>query len=67
MSGEQLTAKELNKNLEARNFRRGQSKVNINQLLSELRKKETRQKKENYMFVGLICGVVVVTGIIASL
>ena len=67
MSGEQLTAKELNGNLEARKFKSGQSRVDINQLLSELRKKEIRQKKENYMFVGLICGVVVVTGIIASL
>ena len=63
MSGEQLTAKDLNKNSIAQSSKR----VDINNLLSKVREEKNKRKKENYIFLGLICGVVAVTGIIASL
>ena len=62
MSGEQLTAKELNKTPIDHSSR----KVDINDLLSKVRQEKNKEKKENYIFLGLICGVVAVTGIIAS-
>ena len=61
MSGEQLTAKDLNKTPLAQS-----SRVDINNLLSKVRQEKNKEKKENLIFVGLICGVVAVTGIIAS-
>jgi len=36
-------------------------------LLSKVRKENNKERKENYIFLGLICTVVAVTGIIASL
>ena len=62
MSGEQLTAKDLNKTPIAQSSKR----VDINHLLSKVRQEKNKEKKENYIFLGLICGVVAVTGIIAS-
>ena len=62
MSGEQLTAKDLNKTIIAGSSKR----VNINTLLSKVRQEKNKEKKENYIFLGLICGAVAVTGIIAS-
>ena len=62
MSGEQLTAKELNKTL----VNHSSKKVDINDLLSKVRQEKVKEKKENYIFLGLICAVVAVTGIIAS-
>ena len=62
MSGEQLTAKDLNNTPIARSSKR----VDINNLLSKVRQEKNKERKENLIFVGLICGVVVVTGIIAS-
>ena len=62
MSGEQLTAKDLNKAPIGQTSR----KVDINDLLSKVRQEKNKEKKENYIFLGLICGVVMVTGIIAS-
>ena len=62
MSGEQLTAKELNKTP----IDRGLKKVDINDLLSRVRQEKIKEQKENYIFLGLICGVVAVTGIIVS-
>ena len=41
--------------------------MNINDLLAKVRKENNKEKKENYIFLGLIFGVVAVTGIIASL
>ena len=67
MSGEQITAKVINSNVKTQSIRYKTSKVNINNLLSKVRKENNKEKKENYIFLGLICGVVVVTGIIASL
>ena len=62
MSGEQLTAKDLNKNPTIRSSR----KVDIQLLLSKVRQEKNKEKKENYIFIGLICGVFAVTGVIAS-
>ena len=62
MGGEQLTAKDLNKTTIARSSKR----VDINNLLSKVRQEKNKEKKENYIFLGLICGVVAVTGVIAS-
>ena len=62
MSGEQLTAKDLNK----ASINHRSKKVNINDLLSKVRQEKNKERKENYIFLGLICGVVAVTGIIAS-
>ena len=67
MSGEQITAKDLNKmsNTQTGSYN-SSKKVNINELLSKIRKERTKEKKENYIFLGLICGIIAVTGIIAS-
>ena len=62
MSGEQLTAKDLNET----SIDSSSKKVDINFLLSKVREEKNKEKKENIIFVGLICGVVAVTGIIAS-
>ena len=62
MSTEQLTAKDLNKTPTDHSSKR----VDINNLLSKVREEKNKEKKENYIFLGLICGVVAVTGIIAS-
>ena len=62
MSGEQLIAKDLNKIPTGHSSKR----VDINNLLSKVREEKNKEKKENLIFVGLICGVVAVTGIIAS-
>tara|TARA_B100002051_G_C16437478_1_gene487279 strand:- start:217 stop:423 length:207 start_codon:yes stop_codon:yes gene_type:complete len=68
MSGEQLTAKELNKdNLENNFVRKKTSKVNINDLMSKVRYEKDKEKKENFIFLGLVVGVLAVTGVIASL
>jgi len=67
MSGEQITAKELNKmSSDQTGSYNSSKKVNINELLSKIRKERTKEKKENYIFLGLICGIIAVTGIIAS-
>ena len=63
MSGEQLTAKDLNKTPIGNTSTR---RVDINRLLSKVRQEKNKEKKENFIFLGLICAVVAVTGIIAS-
>jgi len=69
MSGEQLAAKESINTSEVQlsNKSNTASRVNITDLLSRAREEKNRDKKENYIFLGLICAVVTVTGIIASL
>ena len=62
MSGERLTAKDLNKKPTGHSSKR----VDINNLLSKVRQEKNKEKKENLIFLSLICGVVAVTGIIAS-
>tara|TARA_B100000949_G_scaffold147218_1_gene129315 strand:- start:1025 stop:1228 length:204 start_codon:yes stop_codon:yes gene_type:complete len=67
MSGEQITAKANNSTVKTQSIGFKTSRVNINNLLSKVRKENNKEKKENYIFLGLICAVVAVTGIIASL
>ena len=67
MSGEQITVKVINSTVKTQSIKSKTSKVNINNLLSKVRKENNKEKKENYIFLGLICNVVAVTGIIASL
>ena len=67
MSGEQITAKATNSTVKTQSIKSKTSTVNINNLLSKVRKENNKEKKENYIFLGLICAVVAVTGIIASL
>jgi len=67
MSGEQITAKELNSTTSSRSSTYSSKKVNINYLLSKVREEKSKERKENYIFLGLICGVIAITGIIASL
>ena len=67
MSGEQITAKVINSTVKTRSIKSKTSKVNINNLLSKVRKENNKEKNENYIFLGLICAVVAVTGVIASL
>jgi hypothetical protein len=63
MSGEQLTAKDLNKT----SIDHSLKKVDINLLLSKVRQEKNKEKKDNYIFLDLVCVVVAVTGMIASL
>ena len=69
MSGEQLTAKELSNKSEVRLPKNSntESRVNINHLLLKVRHEQEKEKTENYIFLGLICAVITVTGIVASL
>ena len=69
MSGEQLTAKESINTSEVQLSENSNtaSRVNINDLLSKLKQEKNKEKKENYIFLGLICAVITVTGVIASL
>ena len=68
MSGEQLTAKESNIKSDVNSFNRSKSsKVDINDLLYRVREEKSKERKENYMFLGLVVGVLAVTGVIASL
>ena len=67
MSGEQIAEKVINSTVKNQSLGSKTSRVNINNLLSKVRKENNKEKKENYIFLGLICTVVAVTGIIASL
>ena len=68
MSGEQITHKELNKTPNMSSYSDSNSKrVNINNLLRNIRDEKSKEKKENYIFLGLVISVLAVTGIIASL
>ena len=68
MSGEQLTAKDPNKISNPTTLSKSKkTKININDLLHKVRTEKNKEKKENYMFLGLVISVLAVTGIIASL
>ena len=68
MSGEQLSAKDPNKISNLNTISKSKkTKININNLLHKVREEKTKERKENYMFLGLVVGVLVITGIIASL
>ena len=67
MSGEQLSAKDLNKISNLNTISKSKKlKININDLLGKVRAEKNKERKENYMFLGLVVGVLAVTGIIAS-
>ena len=66
MSGEQLTSKVLHRNAEAKTFTQSK-KVNINELLSKVREEKNKERKENYLFLGVVVGVLAITGVLASL
>ena len=65
MSGEELTAKQLDSTSNTNSFKK--TKVNINDLLYKVRSEKNKERKENYMFLGLVVGILAVSGIIASL
>ena len=69
MSGEQITAKELDSTTKIQSLKTDpiSRRVNINELLLKVRQEKNKEKKENYIFLVLIFGAVAVTGIIASL
>ena len=68
MSGEKLTAKELNTTVNINSSKKSKkTKVNINDLLYKIREEKNKEKKENYVFLSLVIGVLAVTGVIASL
>ena len=69
MSGEQIAAKELDSTIKVRPLKTNHisKRVNINDLLSKVRQEQSKEKKENYIFLSIVFGVVVITGIIASL
>ena len=68
MSGEQLSAKDLNKISNLNTISKSKKlKININDLLHKVREEKSRERRENYMFLVLVIGVLAVTGIIASL
>ena len=68
MSDGQLNAKELNRDFNIKSYKKSKTfKVNINDLLYKVRAEKNKERKENYMFLGLVISVLAVTGIIASL
>ena len=68
MSWEQITAKQLNNTTSINSSEKSKkTKVNINDLLYKIRVEKNKEKKENYVFLGLVIGVLAVTGVIASL
>jgi len=68
MSGEQLSAKDLNKISNPNTISKSKKlKININDLLYKVRAEKNKERRENYMFLGLVISVLAVTGIIASL
>ena len=40
--------------------------VNINDLIAKVKKDKIKERKEGYIFVGLACFVLLITGIISS-
>ena len=66
MSKEQLTQSEIHLDPAAQVFK-SKEKVDINNLLKKVRNQKKKENKENFIFLGLVCGVVVITGVIASL
>ncbi len=69
MSREEITINEIGSTEKVQTEKTNlvSKRVNINQLLLKVRKEKNREKKENYIFILAIFGVIVVTGVIASL
>tara|TARA_B100000965_G_C18938130_1_gene476077 strand:- start:12 stop:233 length:222 start_codon:yes stop_codon:yes gene_type:complete len=72
MSGEQISIdRSVKTSREATiesngNISKTSNRVNINNLMSKVRDEEKKQRKENFIFFGLIGSVIIITGIIAS-
>ena len=69
MSGEQLITRDLIDTSKVKSSKKSKTslKVNINDLLLKVKQEREKEKTENYIFLGLICAVITVTGVIASL
>ena len=68
MSGEQLSTRDNNRTSNLRLSKSNiTSKVNIIELLSKVRQAKNREKKESFIYLSIIFGVIAVTGVIASL
>ena len=69
MSREEITINEIGSTEKVQTEKTNlvSKRVNINQLLLKVRKEKKKEKKENYIFLVAIFGVIAVTGIIASL
>ena len=42
-------------------------RVNINALITRYKKEKAKEKTETFIFVGLACGLVIISGILVSL
>jgi len=67
MSGEQIASKELKASIPNSIESPKSPRVNINNLLYKIRAEKSREKRENYVFLGLVVSVLTIAGIIASL
>ena len=67
MSEKQKTPRELNDTSNINSLNRSEVlRVDINNLLYKVREEKSRERKESYIFLGLVIGVIAVTGAIAS-
>tara|TARA_Y100000031_G_scaffold156859_1_gene213635 strand:- start:3858 stop:4064 length:207 start_codon:yes stop_codon:yes gene_type:complete len=67
MSGKQKTPRELNDTSNINSLNKSKVlRVDINNLLYKVREEKSRERKESYIFLGLVIGVIAVTGAIAS-
>ena len=67
MSGEKITTARLSSTHVTQSLNAKASRININNLLSRVREEKNKEKKENYMFLGLVVGLFAVAGLIVSL
>ncbi len=67
MSEKQKTPRELNYTSNINSLNKSKVlRVDINNLLYKVREEKSRERKESYIFLGLVIGVIAVTGAIAS-
>jgi hypothetical protein len=67
MSEKQKTPRELNDTSNINSLNKSKVlRVDINNLLYKVREEKSRERKESYIFLVLVIGVIAVTGTIAS-
>ena len=69
MSSEQITDLENNKNLgfsQEIKVATKSTNVDINVLKSKLKEAKKKERNGNYIFLGIVCSAVAITGVIAS-
>jgi len=67
MSEKQKTPRELNDTSNINSLNKSKVlRVDINNLLYKVREEKSRERKESYIFLGLVIGVIAVAGAIAS-